>query len=361
MKKELAELKKQFSPENCAITRIRGYLVNGEKEIESEFNVPFLNLPEEEMFKYFDIFRKALSGKQGKTMHNLTFTDRQKQEYLRWICKNRLKEDADISAFIDSLIQNRKSIEKFLLTIIHVAYDVPGKTTDNEENFDASEIVHEFNLYCICPVTLSKPYLCASGSRIEDGERNWIVNLPDTAFMYPAFTERETDYERIWYYTKSAKTLENQIIEETLGCEVPPTFKETQENFTQSISIVEESIDFPKAKEIFNYLIDITFNEEQTDRPTSKKIIESILKKVGYSEETAGKSIKNLQERLLVKNVVDSKHIKMELPNVAKIKVDTMYSDKIDVIHRDGKNYLTLEIPGELYMNDVRVKLEEEC
>ena len=68
-----------------------------------------------------------------------------------------------------------------------------------------------------------------------------------------------------------------------------------------------------------------------------------------------------MQERLLVKNVVDSKHIKMELPNVAKLKIDTMYSDKIDIVHRDGKNYLTLEIPSELYMNDIRVKLEEEC
>lgn len=36
MKKELAELKKQFSFENCAITRIQGYLVNEEKKIESE-------------------------------------------------------------------------------------------------------------------------------------------------------------------------------------------------------------------------------------------------------------------------------------------------------------------------------------
>ena len=46
---------------------------------------------------------------------------------------------------------------------------------------------------------------------------------------------------------------------------------------------------------------------------------------------------------------------------MAKLKIDTMYSDKIDIVHRDGKNYLTLEIPSELYMNDVKVKLEEEC
>lgn len=361
MKKELLELKKQFSFENCAITRIRGYLVNEEKEVEAEFNVPFLSLPEEEAFKYFEIFKKALSGKQGKTMHNLTFKDQQKQEYMKWICKNRLKEEMDISAFIESLIQYRRSIKKFLLTIIHVAYDVPGKTTDNEEMFDASETVHEFNLYCICPVTLSKPCLCARGSSIEDSERSWIVNLPDTAFMYPAFTDRETDYDHIWYYTKSAKELENQIIEETLGCEVPHTFKEVKENFTQSMSIIEESIDFAKAKEIFGYLIDITFNEEQTDKPTSKKIVKSILKKVGYDEETVGKSIENLQERLLVKNVVDSKHVNVELPDVTKLKLDTMYGDKIDIIHRDGKNYLTLEIPNELYMNDIKVKLEEEC
>ena len=61
-KKEIAEIKKQFTQERCAITRICGCYVDGEKNKKTELKEAFLSLPEEEMFKYFAIFRKALSG-----------------------------------------------------------------------------------------------------------------------------------------------------------------------------------------------------------------------------------------------------------------------------------------------------------
>ena len=38
------------------------------------FNQTFLNLPEEEKHKYFDIFRKTLSGTPGKNLLDMRFT-----------------------------------------------------------------------------------------------------------------------------------------------------------------------------------------------------------------------------------------------------------------------------------------------
>ena len=49
-KKEVTEIKKQFTPSNCAITRICGCYVDGEKEKKTEMKDAFLSLPEEEMF-----------------------------------------------------------------------------------------------------------------------------------------------------------------------------------------------------------------------------------------------------------------------------------------------------------------------
>jgi hypothetical protein len=54
-KKEVLEIRKQFTPENCAITRICGCYVDHEKEKKTELKKAFLSLPEEEGFKYFDI------------------------------------------------------------------------------------------------------------------------------------------------------------------------------------------------------------------------------------------------------------------------------------------------------------------
>ena len=61
-KKEVLEIRKQFSPENCAITRICGCYVDHEKEKKMEMRKAFLSLPEEEAFKYFDIFKPHQHG-----------------------------------------------------------------------------------------------------------------------------------------------------------------------------------------------------------------------------------------------------------------------------------------------------------
>ena len=70
-KKEVLEIRKQFSPQNCAITRLCGCYVDGDKEKKLEFKEAFLSLPEEEAFKYFDLFKKTLSGTVGKNLAGL--------------------------------------------------------------------------------------------------------------------------------------------------------------------------------------------------------------------------------------------------------------------------------------------------
>ena len=73
-KKEIAEIKKQFTPANCTITRICGCYVDAEKNKKTKIKEAFLSLPEEEMFKYFDIFKKTIFGRLGKNFINLDFS-----------------------------------------------------------------------------------------------------------------------------------------------------------------------------------------------------------------------------------------------------------------------------------------------
>ena len=79
-KKEISEIKKQFTPENCSLTRICGCYVDGEKNKKTELKEAFLSLSEEEMFKYFEIFRKSLSGTIGKNLMNMEFPLEQETE-----------------------------------------------------------------------------------------------------------------------------------------------------------------------------------------------------------------------------------------------------------------------------------------
>jgi len=72
-KQEISEIKRLLAIKNCSITRICGCYVDGEKNKKTELKQAFLALPEEEMFKYFEILRKALSGTLGKNLQNLEF------------------------------------------------------------------------------------------------------------------------------------------------------------------------------------------------------------------------------------------------------------------------------------------------
>ena len=110
-KKEVTEIKKQFTPSNCAITRICGCYVDGEKEKKTEMKDAFLSLPEEEMFKYFDIFRKSLSGTIGKNLLNMEFpleteSEGGTQEFLLKLRNSRLTDDALLEEFYNRVIDS---------------------------------------------------------------------------------------------------------------------------------------------------------------------------------------------------------------------------------------------------------------
>lgn len=66
MNKKKSQKSRNSFPNNCAITRICGCYVDGEKNKKTELKEAFLSLSEEEMFKYFEIFKKTLSGTIGK-------------------------------------------------------------------------------------------------------------------------------------------------------------------------------------------------------------------------------------------------------------------------------------------------------
>ena len=73
-KREIAEIKKQFKKDNNAITRICGCYVDAEKQIKTRLKEAFFALSEEEIFKYYEMFKKTLSGGIGKNLHNLEYS-----------------------------------------------------------------------------------------------------------------------------------------------------------------------------------------------------------------------------------------------------------------------------------------------
>lgn len=170
-KKEVLELKKRFTKNGCTFTKMAGCYIDADKNKVVNIHETFLNLEEEEFFKYLDIAKKTLSGTIHNNLLELEFPKEEeepggKQQFLMGLRESKLKNTELFDRFFDLVIEHYDYPGNYLILLFHDAYDVMKKTSDNLK-IDESEEVYEYILCAICPVTLSK---AALGYR-EDQQR----------------------------------------------------------------------------------------------------------------------------------------------------------------------------------------------
>lgn len=371
-KKETNEIKKLFTPEGCAITRICGCYVDAEKNKRTELKEAFLSLPEEEAFKYFTIFKGALSGTIGKNMVNMEFPlhteeEGQTQNFLLKLRDSQLKDDALIEEFYDKLIASYDYGENYYIILIHCAYDIPAKSSDGLEMFDASDFVYEFIQCTICPVKLSKAGLCynSEANIIENRNRDWIVEAPATGFLFPAFNDRNTDIHSLLFYSKNPEQMPERLIDELLGCIIPMSAKSQKETFQ---TMVEETLgehcDFETVKGLHENMNQIL--EETKDEPTpftlDKYQMKKLLETSGASEEKLeefeeyyGEDNKESQPNFLVSNVVNTKNFEIKTTDVSiKVAPDKTYLIENRMI--DGRPCIVIGISEHVEINGITVR-----
>ena len=88
-----------------------GCYVNGEKNILLKFRETFLNLEEDDYFKYLEIAKKVLSGTIGNNILELNFElneehINEKQLSFMKLKNSGLKDDALLDEFYNSIIEN---------------------------------------------------------------------------------------------------------------------------------------------------------------------------------------------------------------------------------------------------------------
>lgn len=370
-KKEILEIKKQFSNENCAITRICGCYVDAEKQIRTQLKDAFLSLPEEEAFKYFDIFRKTLSGTPGKNLISLDFPLEQEmpdgaQTRLLKLRDSRLTDDLLLDEFYDKIIQNYAYGENYYIILIHAAYDIPQKSSDGMELFDASDDTYEYLLCSICPVKLSKAGLCynAQKNSIEDRVRDWIVEAPAAGFLFPAFNDRNTDLHSMLYYTKNPELLQPLLMEEVFGCRTPLSAREQKETFSELLSeTLGDACDYETVVSIHENLNEII--EEKKDLPEpptlTKPEVKNLLAQSGAPEE----SIERFEEQFdntagkdacfLATNLTSTKSLEVRTPDVI-VKISPEKAALMETRVIDGCSYLMIQIDDYIEVNGVAIR-----
>lgn len=371
-KKEIAELKRLFHPDRTPITRVCGCYVDGEKNKKAHTKEAFLSLPEEEMFKYFEIFKKTLSGTIGRNLLDMEFPLTQEagggtQEFLMRLKASQLKDEELLEEFYDKIIDTLMIPDHYYIVLIHGMYDIPKKGTDNLEMFDASDDVYEFLLCSICPVKLTKPGLCYNEdtNAIEQRIRDWFVEVPMTGFLFPAFTDRNTDIHNVLYYSKNPEELNAEFARMLLGVEMPLSAASQKETFNSMIvETLQDECTFEAVKTIHETLNELM--EEHKDDPNPVFLDKNDVKRLLYDNGASDEKLEQFdddfeqaggdnQTELFVSNVINRRKFEIKTPNIT-INVKPECADLIETRIIDGRSYFLIPADDSVEVNGIPVK-----
>ena len=341
-KKEVLELKRRFKKEAATFTRVCGCYVDGNHNKVCKFGNTFLNLEEDEFYKYLEIANKALSGTIGNNLLELKFPIEEeevggRQHILLALRASKLEDENLLDTFYDLVIDTYDHAGNYLIVLFHDAYDVMTRTKDNN-NLDESEEVYEYLICAICPVDLSKPGLgfLEDEHRIGPRVRDWVVGAVDTAFLFPAFNDRSTDIHSTLFYAKNTKEPHSEFMANGLGCGIERTATEQKMAFHSIVRNVlgaeDEHTDdvLLDLQQNLSDMIDEyaeTHDDDEDVFLLDKEVVTKLLADSDISEEKAAKIEKSVDEAFgekppAAENVIASKALVQNELRVEKMALE---------------------------------------
>ena len=346
-KKEILELKRRFKKDAATFTRVCGCYVDCNHNKICKFGNTFLNLEEDEFYKYLEIANKALSGTLGNNLLELHFPIEEeevggRQQILMALRETKLQDEALLDTYYDLVIDSYDHAGNYLIVLFHDAYDVMTRTSDNN-NLDESEEVYEYLICAICPVDLSKPGLgfLENEQRIGPRVRDWVVGAVDTAFLFPAFNDRSTDIHSTLFYTKNTKEPHSEFMANGLGCGVERTATEQKMAFHSIVRNVLGAED----EHTDDVLLDIqqnlsemideyqeTHDDEEDVFLLDKEVVGKLLADSDISEEKAARIEKSVDEAFgekppIAEHVIDAKALVQNELRVEKLALEDQVGD----------------------------------
>lgn len=341
-KKEVLELKKRFKKDQATFTRLVGCYVDCNREKICKFGGKFLTLEEEEYYKYLEIANKVLSGTLGNNLLNLSFPIEEeqvggRQQILMALRDTDLEDETLLDTYYDLVIDTYDEPGNYLILLYLDSYDVMTKTNDNI-NVDESEEVYKYLMCAICPVSLSKPGLgyLESEKRIGPRIRDWVVGVPATGFLFPAFNDRSTDIHSTLFYTRNTKEPHSEFMTNGLGCGVERTATEQKMAFHSIVRNVlgaEDDSTDDVMLDIQQNLSDMAdeyaecHDTEEDPFILDKDVMSKVLNESNVSEEKINRIEKSIDEAFgeklpVAENVIDSKALVANELRVEKLALE---------------------------------------
>lgn len=201
---DMLELTRRMTPARTCFDRIAGAYINDIGEIEDSFNIHFGKLSGAEKARNLALAKTIPFAKTNEQIKEYTFSEDAKGkdsmcQLLQAIQQCGLKNDALMEIFYEQIADAYPVAHEFAVYVFHGVYDIPVKARDKESLWDSEE-VYDFIICTVGP--MSGEYQPAD---------------PVVGFLYPAFSDRSADKEKIDIYHANPQRLEEGLLYKILG------------------------------------------------------------------------------------------------------------------------------------------------
>lgn len=374
-KKDLAELKKHFnqSDDLLIVRKISSTFIDSEKERRCHEVRSYHEIPDEEMFCFYQTLSKVLKGTLGKSLIEYPFPnemyEEDKSQNLLWEqLEGTLDDEEQLDKLITHITENFYCTMPYALFIAECIYTVFEKTKNGEKNkFDSHE--YHFLIGAVCIVESRVDGL------IYDEENNSIVRkmdfdrivaeAPTDGFLFPTFTGRGPDVNHVMYYTKKPKDPNVSMVEEVLGCHYTLSAQEEKETFRAVLDkAVGEELNLSVIASVNEKISDYakTFKDEPEPPVVSDIMMRDILMDSGVTQERAEAAQQLYKETadgnyFAASNLTDTKTTLTSSGVTVSISGDA--TDKVTTRMIDGRKFLMISLDDpEVTVNGFQMKIQ---
>lgn len=203
-REDMLELTRRMTPSRTCFDRIAGAYIDNMGEVEDTFNIHFGKLTGVEKTKNLNLAKTVPFSRTNEQLIEYKFEEGAKGKdsffmLLQAVQQSGLKNDALLDIFYEQMADAYPVDYEFAVYIFHGIYDVPVKAKDKESLWESEE-VYEFIICTICPLV----------DEYEPG-------APVFGFLYPAFSDRSADKEKIDIFHADAENVEEGLMYKILG------------------------------------------------------------------------------------------------------------------------------------------------
>ena len=201
---DMLELTRRMTPSRSCFDRIAGAYIDDMGEVDESFNIHFGKLPNAEKARNLELAKTVPFSKTNEQLKEYTFPEVAKGKDSIWqllqaMLQCGLKNDALMEVFYEQMADGYPVDHDAAVFVFHGVYDIPLKGKDKESQWESEE-VYEFIICTVSPMQ----------AEYEPAE-------PVFGFLYPAFSDRSADREKIDIFHVNPEQLEEGLMYKLLG------------------------------------------------------------------------------------------------------------------------------------------------